>query len=126
MIKKFVSKALTSVFLDKNARRAMEAKRRRRSLPAAEPAAEPISEPIAGPVPRPETTRQELGALLDARLEDFRHQAANPAARERRELIQNAIKIHAAKSKIFENLSDEERHKLHAMAIAAFIGGSEK
>ncbi len=118
MIKKILSKALTSVFLDKNARRTMEAKRRQRSLPAAEPTGEPA--------PRPETTRQELGALLDARLEDFRHQAANPVARERRELIQNALKIHGAKSRIFENLSDEERHKLHAMAIAAFIGGSEK
>ncbi len=118
MIKKIISKAITSVFLDKDARRTIEEKRRRHSLAAAEPAAKPV--------PRPEPTRQDLNARLDAKLEDFRHQAANPATRERRELIQNAIKIHGAKSNIFENLSDEERHKLHAMAMAAFTGGSEK
>ncbi len=114
VIKKILSKALTSVFLDKNARRTMEVKRRRHSLAAAEPA------------PRPETPRQDLNARLDAKLEDFRRQAANPATRERRELIQNAIKIHGAKSKIFENLSDEERQKLHAMAMTVFSDGSGK
>lgn len=114
MIKKFVSKALTSVFLDKKARRTMEVKRRVDSLPAAEPTA----------TPAPEMTRQDLNAQLDAKLEGFRRQAADPATRERRELIQNAMKIHSAKSKIFENLSDEERQKLHAMAMAAFSGGS--
>jgi hypothetical protein len=113
-MKKFVSKALTSVFLDKNARRTMEMKRRRHSLAA------------AAPEPPPEMTRRDLNARLDAKLEDFRRQAANPATLERQALIQNALKIHGAKSKIFENLSDEERRKLHAMAITAFSGGSEK
>ena len=105
-----------SVFLDKNARLTMEVKRRRHSLPATEPE----------PQPQPETARQDLNAGLDAKLEDFRRQVANPATRERQALIQNALKIHGAKSKIFENLSEEERCKLHAMAIAVFSGGSEK
>ncbi len=94
----------------------MEEKRRVNSLAATGPAASPP----------PEMSRQDLNAKLDAKLEDFRHQAANPAIRERRQLIQNAIKIHGAKSKIFENLSDEERYKLHAMAMTAFSGSSEK
>ncbi len=116
MIKKFVSKAMTSVFLDKKARRTMEVKRRLHSIPAAEQ------------TPQKETTRQDLNAQLDAKLEDFRDRTTNPATRERRELIQNAIKIHDVKSNIFENLSDEERRKLQAMAMTAFAGagGSEK
>ncbi len=92
----------------------MEVKRRLHSPAAAEPP------------PRPKMTRQDLNARLDVKLEDFRRQAADPAARERRQLIQNALKIHSAKSKILENLSDEERQKLHAMAMAAFNGGTEK
>ncbi len=92
----------------------MEVKRRLHSLPAAEPA------------PMPEMTRQDLNARLDAKLENFRRQAADPATLERRELIQNAMKIHSAKSKIFENLSDEERQKLHAMAMTVFSDGSGK
>ncbi len=114
MIKKFVSKALTSVFLDKSARRTMEEKRRINSLAA------------AGPAPMPEMIRQDLNAGLDAKLENFRRQAANPATRERRELIQNALRIHGAKSKILENLSAEERRKLHAMAMTIFADSSGK
>lgn len=94
----------------------MEEKRRSHSLPAAE----------SQPEPRPEITRQDLNARLDAKLEDFRRQATNPATMERQALIQNALKIHGAKSKIFENLSEEERRKLQAMAVTAFSGVSEK
>ncbi len=40
---------------------------------------------------------------------------------QRAELIRNAIRIHRAKKKILADLSDEQREKLMAMAMRAFL-----
>ncbi|MFA7430546.1 MAG: hypothetical protein WCZ23_10350 [Rhodospirillaceae bacterium] len=41
---------------------------------------------------------------------------------QRAELIRNAIKIHRAKKHILADLTDEQRQKLVAMAMSAFLG----
>lgn len=41
---------------------------------------------------------------------------------QRAELIRNAIKIHRAKKHILADLTDEQREKLVAMAMSAFLG----
>lgn len=44
-----------------------------------------------------------------------------PMTPERADLIRNAMKIHRAKQRILDDLSDEHRQKLVAMAMRAFL-----
>ena len=45
-----------------------------------------------------------------------------PAA-DREELIQKAIRIRRAKSKLLDNLSPEDRKRLHDLAVKVLLGG---
>jgi len=134
VFKKFVSKAITNVFLDKDARQNLDAKRQVAHRVAEYTAARPNQ-------PRPAASQggaealpvspEALKARLDQQLDSFRRQAdaaaeqarANP---ERATLIQNAMALHQEKNRIFENLSDDERQKLSAIAMTAFLGAGEK
>jgi len=130
VFKKFVSKAITNVFLDKDARQNLEAKRQ---------VADRVAEyKVLPSLPRSEAlpvSTEALKARLDDKLNDFRQKTyaaeeqameQNRANPERAALIQNAMALHQEKSRIFENLNEDERRKLSAIAMTAFLGPEDK
>ena len=44
---------------------------------------------------------------------------------ERRKLIEEAMRVHRAKSKILDDLDDEDKRKLYAAAVKAFLHESD-
>ncbi len=44
---------------------------------------------------------------------------------ERQELIRNALKVHRAKSKIIEDLKDEDKQRLYALAVKKLLREDE-
>lgn len=68
---------------------------------------------VARPAPAASTRDQDI-ARMQAQVQDF-------VTPERQALIQNALKVQRAKRQILEELDDESRAKLVAMAITALM-----
>lgn len=68
---------------------------------------------VARPAPAASTRDQDI-ARMQAQVQEF-------VTPERQALIQNALKVQRAKRQILEELDDESRAKLVAMAITALM-----
>ncbi len=96
---KFVSKALLPLVMDKKARKKLQTLRDSRSGSPAE-------------APSPESERSPAGK--------------REMTPEREELIRQARAVHRAKSKILDDLSEEDRQKLHDIALRELRRTQEK
>lgn len=103
-------KALMSLLLDKKAREALEAKG------AAQPVTQQAPAPVHAPDPHP--SREELGARLDAAQQASDNRVNTP---DRQRLIQDALKVRADKAKMLDDLPEEQRRRLKAMAMMSFM-----
>ncbi len=129
MIKKFVSNALLSVFMDKQARQKLNATRATKNKKGAPESALPKSSSDADVIQRvtdpiAAMNKDEVAALIRESLDAAEHEiiekktkrAANPG---RQALIDQAIAIHRSKSHIVDELPEEQREKLVFMAQQA-------
>jgi len=113
MLKKFVSKALLSFVLDKDARDRLEA----RKNPSPEPAPEPPNpEPVqpTGLTKTEDTRELILDALRAAEQELVEKPKMTPG---RQALIQQAMNVRRSKEHVLNGLSQEQRDKLYVVAI---------
>jgi len=113
MLKKFVSKALLSFVLDKDARDRLEA----RKNPSPEPAPEPPNpEPVqpTGQTKTEDTRELILDSLRAAEQELAEKPKMTPG---RQALIQQAMNVRRSKEHVLNGLSQEQRDKLYVVAI---------
>lgn len=113
MLKKFVSKALLSFVLDKDARDRLEA----RKSPSPEPAPEPPNpEPVqpTGQTKTEDTRELILDSLRAAEQELAEKPKMTPG---RQALIQQAMNVRRSKEHVLNGLSQEQRDKLYVVAI---------
>lgn len=111
-----LGKALMSLLLDKKARAALETKA---ALKKAQP--QPAHAPgPASPVgaTQPEPTREEINARLHDAQQAVSGRANTP---DRQQLIQRALKVRADKAKMLEELPEEQRRRLQALAMMSFM-----
>ena len=120
MLKKFVLKALLSFVLDKDARDRLEARKKTkpaRKNPAPKPASEP---PNPEPVQPPRRTKTEdtRELILDSLRAAEQELAEKPKMTPGRQaLIQQAMNVRRSKEHVLNGLSQEQRDKLHVVAI---------
>ena len=109
MLKKFVSKALLSFVLDKDARDRLEA----RKNPSPEP---PNPEPVqpTGQTKTEDTRELILDSLRAAEQELAEKPKMTPG---RQALIQQAMNVRRSKEHVLNGLSQEQRDKLYVVAI---------
>ena len=108
---KFIGKALAGLVLDEKAQAAVV-------KPAAKKA-----KAKAKPKPKP----KPAASAKDAAIAQVQAQAKDLLTPDRAELIQNAMKVRAAKQTILANLDDESRARLVATAMKALLNeGSKK
>ena len=123
MIKKFLSKTLLPLLMDKDARDRFEARKKSnpaRKAPSPNPARKlprelPNPEPVQPP-PRMETEDTHeliLDALRAAEQELTEKPKMTP---ERQDLIQQAMKVYRSKEHVLNGLSQEQRDKLYVVA----------
>jgi hypothetical protein len=142
MIKKFMSKALLSIFMDKKARTTLDKARAKKKQPDAslemKPAeVSPETKPSRAlsqsePDPLSEMDYDEITALIRDSLDAAEHEViynkkkaldkkskstANPS---RQDLINKALAIHKSQSHIFDDLPEDQRQKLKLIAFQAF------
>ena len=117
-----LGKALLSLLLDKKAREALEAK-----TTAAKAAPRPSSPP-SSPVQAPKVAEPPLTQdLINARLNDASMAASGRVATpDRRQLIQNALKVRNHKAKMLEDLPEHQRRRLQALAMVSFMKARPK
>ncbi len=111
MLKKFVSKALLSVVMDKKARDRLDTVRNAKKPASREQHIETMQN----------TFRQALTPEGKKKIESLRGTIDKVMTPERQELIRGAMKIHRAKMKILDDLSDEDKKKLYVAAVKAFL-----
>lgn len=97
MLKNFLSKALMSMVLDEKARDKL---------------AERKAVTAAAVVP----------SSRDEQIKKLQSMGKGMMTEDRAELIRNAMKVRQAKAKIFDDLDDEQKRKLYALAVKAFLG----
>ncbi len=119
MIKKFVSKALLSFVLDKDARDRIEARKKSkpaRKSPSPEPARK-LPEPEPVQPPRQMETEDTHELILDALRAAEQELAEKPEMTPARQaLIQQAMNVQRSKEHVLNGLSQEQRDKLYAVA----------
>ncbi len=120
MLKKFVSKALLSVVMDKDARDRLEARKKTkpaRKAPSPEPAPErPDPEPVQPPSQTKTDDTREL--ILDALRAAEQELTEKPKMTpERQALIQQALNVQRSKEHVLNGLSQEQRDKLYVVAM---------
>ena len=113
MLKKFVSKALLSFVLDKDARDRLEA----RKNPSPEPAPEPPNPEPVQPTGQTKTedTRELILDALRAAEQELAEKPKMPPGRPAR--IQQAMNVRRSKEHVLNGLSQEQRDKLYVVAI---------
>lgn len=126
MIKKFVSNALLSVFMDKKAREVLKASRAQQEetnvKPAKPESIEDLENAVVQSDPMETMGKDEISALIRDSLDEAEREiinrktkrAANP---ERQALIDQAMAIHRAKRHIVDDLPPEQKEKLMFMAL---------
>lgn len=107
--------AFMSLFLDKRARESLKAVKTGQPAAAQSATQSPVA---AAPQTPPHPTQDEINARLDEAVEARARNAASP---DRRALIEQARQIHADKSKILDDLPEEQQRKLKAMALMALM-----
>ncbi|MEQ8322621.1 MAG: hypothetical protein RH946_20325 [Rhodospirillales bacterium] len=117
----FLKRALLSIFIDKNARAkldALEAVKRGEAVPApvTPPAGEEDDDDIL-----PETLVRQAIESASAELDRKKNLPPGRAA-----LIEQALSIHDSKSKMLDDLPEEQREKLMVMAMHAFGSSFEE
>ena len=113
MLKKFVSKALLSFVLDKDARDRLEARKNPSPKPAPEP---PNPEPVQPP--RQTKTEDTRELILDSLRAAEQELAEKPKMTPGRQaLIQQAMNVRRSKEHVLNGLSQEQRDKLYVVAI---------
>lgn len=129
MAGKFLSRALMSIFMDKNARQAYDAiqevKRREKTgdlgdAPAAAPARAPQAPDTDDDI-LPETLVRK--AIDEAAAELERKKSLPP---DRQALIEQALAIQDSKRALLNDLPKEQREKLIVMAMHAFGAEADK
>ena len=142
MIKKFMSKALLSIFMDKKARTTLDKARAKRKQPDASLEMKPaeVSPEIkpsralsqSEPDPLSEMDYDEITALIRDSLDAAEHEVINnkkkaldkksksTANPSRQDLINKALAIHKSQSHIFDDLPEDQRQKLKLIAFQAF------
>lgn len=100
--------AFKSLFLDKKARDSLD---NRPSQPLAQP-------PLA---PQPATASHPTPEEIHARLEEVDQAVGSKKSPDRQKLIKEALKIRAAKADVLDDLSDEQRNKLHNLAVRSLL-----
>jgi len=110
-----IGKAFMSLILDKKARTALEQS-------AARP--KDMPSPAPAPVAAPQEHEAALQERLQAKLDEVQNRPPPSANPSRRELIQNARRVHASKQTILNDLSDEQRLKLQVLAMRAMMPSS--
>ena len=113
MLKKFVSKALLSFVLDKDARDRLEA--RKKTKPAKKNPS-PNPEPVQPP--RQTKTEDTRELILDSLRAAEQELAEKPKMTPGRQaLIQQAMNVRRSKEHVLNGLSQEQRDKLYVVAI---------
>ena len=142
MIKKFMSKALLSIFMDKKARTTLDKARAKKKQPDAslemKPAeVSPETKPSRAlsqsePDPLSEMDYDEITALIRDSLDAAEHEviynkkkaldkkSKSTAKPSRQDLINKALAIHKSQSHIFDDLPEDQRQKLKLIAFQAF------
>jgi hypothetical protein len=142
MIKKFMSKALLSIFMDKKARTTLDKARAKKKQPEAllemkSAEASPETKPSGAlsesePDQLSEMDYDEITALIRDSLDAAEHEVINnkkkaldeksksTANPSRQDLINKALAIHKSQSHIFDDLPEDQRHKLKLIAFQAF------
>ena len=142
MIKKFMSKALLSIFMDKKARTTLDKARAEKKQPYASlemKRAEvlPETKPSGAlsqsePDPLSEMDYDKITALIRDSLDAAEHEIINnkkkaldkksksTANPSRQDLINKALAIHKSQSHIFDDLPEDQRQKLKLIAFQAF------
>ena len=120
MLKKFVSKALLSFVLDKDARDRLEAQKKTKTAqknPSPKPAPEPPNpEPVQPP--RQTKTEETRELILDSLRSAEQELAEKPKMTPGRQaLIQQAMNVRRSKEHVLNGLSQEQRDKLYVVAI---------
>lgn len=110
-----LGKALLSLLLDKKARAALEAQAPAPRQGQARPQEQ--ARPAAAPQ-QPHPTQEELYARLEQAQQASVQRAHSP---DRRQLIQEALKVRANKAKMLEDLPDGQQRKLKALAMASLL-----
>ena len=108
-----LGKALMSLLLDKKARDALEAKAVVKRQPAPASAVQPQR---SAPARHP--SQQEINARLD---EAQQASTTRTNAPGRQQLIQQALQVRAHEAKMLDDLPEEQRLKLKAMAMMSFM-----
>lgn len=119
MLKKFLSKTLLPLLMDKDARDRLEARKisnPAREAPSPEPAREPPDpEPVLPP--RRMETEDTHELILDALRVAEQELAEKPEmTSERQALIQQTMNVYRSKEHVLSSLSQEQRDKLYAVA----------
>ena len=111
-----LGKALMSLLLDKKARAALEAKATRSQQPQQPQQAQRQAAPRVPEPPHP--SQDEIIARLDDAQKSSTSRAATP---DRRKLIEEAQRVRADKAKMLDDLPEEQKRKLQAMAMMSFM-----
>ena len=126
MIKKFVSNALLSVFMDKQAREKLQSKNKpkasARSKPSSPTDVIDLENQMIGGDPLENMNKEEVAALIRDSLDEAEREivsqktkrAANP---DRQALIDQALSIQRSKRHIVDDLPPDQREKLMFMAL---------
>ncbi len=126
MIKKFVSNALLSVFMDKQARDKLQSAHRPKPAPATDHTIstdiDDLENQLVGGDPLDNMNKDEVAALIRDSLEEAEREIVNRKAKhaanpDRQALIDQAMAIHRSKRHIVDELPPEQREKLMYMAL---------
>lgn len=118
MLKKFVSKALLSVVMDKKARNTLEAVRERQSSAARNPGqGEAV---MSKQDNKPVQARQ----ALERAEKDLNERPQKMA--DRQALIQQALAVRQDKAQLLDDLPPAQREQLQSMAMKAFAIDGKK
>lgn len=91
-MKKFLANALLSLVMDKSARDKLEERRQ-----------------AGNPAER------------DQRIDEIKGNVEKLMTPERQELIRNALDVHRAKARILDDLGDEKKQRLYALAVKRLL-----
>jgi len=119
MIKKFMSKALLSMVLDKKARNKLSPADKSQPTDPPDQGLDAIDMDAFGPASEPEMTREETEALIKQSLDfaDRKLSGREPTTADRQTLINQALAVQKSKASVLDDLNREQREKLYVVAM---------
>lgn len=131
MIGKFISKALQSMAADKDAKKNLKPKKKKKTAPKPQEPLKTVAVEKAAPKapvsmpPRGAATEDVHQLIMDSLRAAEEELAAKPEmTSERQALIQQAMDIQRSKAHVLDDLSPEAREKLYVMALKT-LGGNQ-